>query len=446
MMKDSGIEWIGEIPESWGVTKLKNLLLLNDGGVWGDEPQDNAADKVVLRSTEQTIDGEWSIINPAKRDLSGINYSKCRILPNDLLMTKSSGSSLHIGKTTLAGDYFNNNECYYSNFMQRLRVRGERCAPKYLWYILNSPFVREQFVFMQNSTSGLSNINAENISNIQLPKAPLAEQKKIADFLDGKCAEIDELVQTEEKMIEELKAYKQSVITEAVTKGLDPSAPMKDSGIEWIGKIPECWEIMTLKSLFDFGKGLPITKEDLRVSGEKVISYGQIHAKFNISTRIVNDMYRFVDSVYVDSHSNSIVKVGDFIFADTSEDLSGVGDFVYINDNDVIFAGYHSIILKSRMTASNKYLAYLFLSDCWRSQLRSRVSGIKVFSISKNILSRVTVLFPSASEQQKIADYLDDKCAKIDEMIAIRNEQIDQLKDYKKSLIYEYVTGKKEVV
>ena len=274
----------------------------------------------------------------------------------------------------------------------------------------------------------------------------LAEQKKIADFLDGKCAEIDELVQTEEKMIEELKAYKQSVITEAVTKGLDPSAPMKDSGIEWIGKIPECWEIMTLKSLFDFGKGLPITKEDLRVSGEKVISYGQIHAKFNISTRIVNDMYRFVDSVYVDSHSNSIVKVGDFIFADTSEDLSGVGDFVYINDNDVIFAGYHSIILKSRMTASNKYLAYLFLSDCWRSQLRSRVSGIKVFSISKNILSRVTVLFPSASEQQKIADYLDDKCAKIDEMIAIRNEQIDQLKDYKKSLIYEYVTGKEEVV
>ena len=275
---------------------------------------------------------------------------------------------------------------------------------------------------------------------------PLAEQKKIADFLDGKCAEIDELVQTEEKMIEELKAYKQSVITEAVTKGLDPSAPMKDSGIEWIGKIPECWEIMTLKSLFDFGKGLPITKEDLRVSGEKVISYGQIHAKFNISTRIVDDMYRFVDSVYVDSHSNSIVKVGDFIFADTSEDLSGVGDFVYINDNDVIFAGYHSIILKSRMTTSNKYLAYLFLSDCWRSQLRSRVFGIKVFSISKNILSRVTVLFPSDSEQQKIADYLDDKCAKIDEMIAIRNEQIYQLKDYKKSLIYEYVTGKKEVV
>ena len=98
------------------------------------------------------------------------------------------------------------------------------------------------------------------------------------------------------------------------------------------------------------------------------------------------------------------------------------------------------------MTTSNKYLAYLFLSDCWRSQLRSRVSGIKVFSISKNILSRVTVLFPNALEQHKIADYLDEKCAKIDEIIALRTEQINQLKDYKKSLIYEYVTGKKEVV
>lgn len=426
MMKESGIEWIGEIPEKWGIESIGRHF-------------ENRNEKV------------------SDYDYAPLSVTKSGVVPQ---LDEVAKSNAHEGrKLVRRGDFVINSRsdrkqsCGLSSYDGSVSLINLVLVPHgeidslYSSYLFNNyGFAEEFYRWGTGIVADLWSTKWDLMRRINVPVPPIAEQKKIADFLDGKCAEIDELVQTEEKMIEELKAYKQSVITEAVTKGLDPSAPMKDSGIEWIGKIPECWEIMTLKSLFDFGKGLPITKEDLRVSGEKVISYGQIHAKFNISTRIVNDMYRFVDSVYVDSHSNSIVKVGDFIFADTSEDLSGVGDFVYINDNDVIFAGYHSIILKSRMTTSNKYLAYLFLSDCWRSQLRSRVSGIKVFSISKNILSRVTVLFPSASEQQKIADYLDDKCAKIDEMIAIRNEQIDQLKEYKKSLIYEYVTGKKEVV
>ena len=425
-LRDSGIKWIGEIPENWRIESIGRHF-------------ENRNEKV------------------SDYDYAPLSVTKSGVVPQLDEVAKSNAHEDR--KLVRRGDFVINSRsdrkqsCGLSSYDGSVSLINLVLVPHgeidslYSSYLFNNyGFAEEFYRWGTGIVADLWSTKWDLMRRINVPVPPIAEQKKIADFLDGKCAEIDELVQTEEKMIEELKAYKQSVITEAVTKGLDPSAPMKDSGIEWIGKIPECWEIMTLKSLFDFGKGLPITKEDLRVSGEKVISYGQIHAKFNISTRIVNDMYRFVDSVYVDSHSNSIVKVGDFIFADTSEDLSGVGDFVYINDNDVIFAGYHSIILKSRMTTSNKYLAYLFLSDCWRSQLRSRVSGIKVFSISKNILSRVTVLFPSASEQQKIADYLDDKCAKIDEMIAIRNEQIDQLKEYKKSLIYEYVTGKKEVV
>lgn len=425
-LRDSGIKWIGEIPENWRIESIGRHF-------------ENRNEKV------------------SDYDYAPLSVTKSGVVPQLDEVAKSNAHEDR--KLVRRGDFVINSRsdrkqsCGLSSYDGSVSLINLVLVPHgeidslYSSYLFNNyGFAEEFYRWGTGIVADLWSTKWDLMRRINVPVPPIAEQKKIADFLDGKCAEIDELVQTEEKMIEELKAYKQSVITEAVTKGLDPSAPMKDSGIEWIGKIPECWEIMTLKSLFDFGKGLPITKEDLRVSGEKVISYGQIHAKFNISTRIVDDMYRFVDSVYVDSHSNSIVKVGDFIFADTSEDLSGVGDFVYINDNDVIFAGYHSIILKSRMTTSNKYLAYLFLSDCWRSQLRSRVSGIKVFSISKNILSRVTVLFPSDSEQQKIADYLDDKCAKIDEMIAIRNEQIYQLKDYKKSLIYEYVTGKKEVV
>ena len=425
-MKDSGIEWIGEIPKNWRIESIGRHFK-------------NRNEKV------------------SDYDYAPLSVTKSGVVPQLDEVAKSNAHEDR--KLVRCGDFVINSRsdrkqsCGLSSYDGSVSLINMVLVPhgdidsSYSSYLFNNyGFAEEFYRWGTGIVADLWSTKWDLMRRINVPVPPIAEQKKIADFLDGKCVEIDELVQTEEKMIEELKAYKQSVITEAVTKGLDPTAPMKDSGIEWIGKIPESWEIMTLKSLFDFGKGLPITKEDLRVIGEKVISYGQIHAKFNISTRIVDDMYRFVDSVYVDSHSNSIVKVGDFIFADTSEDLSGVGDFVYINDDEVIFAGYHSIILKSRMTTSNKYLAYLFLSDCWRSQLRSRVSGIKVFSISKNILSRVTVLFPSALEQHKIADYLDEKCAKIDEIIALRTEQINQLKDYKKSLIYEYVTGKKEVV
>lgn len=123
-MKDSGISWVGEIPKEWLCIKAKNIIKSNDGGVWGNEPTSTENDKIVLRSTEQTIDGKWIIEEPAKRDLSKIPYKNCLIKPNDLLITKSSGSSLHIGKTTLADDYFTTNECYYSNFLQRIRLQN----------------------------------------------------------------------------------------------------------------------------------------------------------------------------------------------------------------------------------------------------------------------------------------------------------------------------------
>ena len=166
-MKDSGIAWIGEIPQDWIVAKSKYVILSNDGGVWGNDPTDSEWDKVVLRSTEQTIDGKWSIIDPAKRDLSAVSYKSCLIRPDDLLMTKSSGSTLHIGKTTLADSYFLENECYYSNFLQRLRMR-KTFLSKFAWYIFNSVFVREQFIFLQNATLGLGNINANDIGNVYI--------------------------------------------------------------------------------------------------------------------------------------------------------------------------------------------------------------------------------------------------------------------------------------
>ena len=289
-------------------------------------------------------------------------------------------------------------------------------------------------------------ITSEMFKAIKTPIPPMTIQKKIADFLDKKSAEIDKLIEIENQQIEKLKEYKQAVITEAVTKGLDKSAPMKDSGVDWIGEIPEGWKVLPLKCLFETGKGLSITKADLVEEGIKVISYGQIHAKYNNPVSIDDRLFRFVPEIFLKTNPECLVKESDFIFADTSEDVAGSGDFIYIDKEDQIFAGYHSLVLKSKNSANYKYLAYLFMSQYWKRQIQCKVSGVKLFSISRSILLSTSVIIPSTNEQKEIVGYLDNICNSIDNVSSIKQKKIDELNDYKKSLIYEYVTGKKEVV
>jgi len=156
-------------------------------------------------------------------------------------------------------------------------------------------------------------------------------------------------------------------------------------------------------------------------------------------------MLRFVDFSYLSFYPQCEVFKYDFIFADTSEDYEGCGNCVYKRDDGILFAGYHSIILHSKLNQDNRYFAYLFKTDCWRKQLREVASGVKLFSISQKSLINSSVIVPSFEEQQEIADYLDEKCTVIDELIKDKKEQLEVLEQYKKSLIYEYVTGKKTV-
>lgn len=217
-----------------------------------------------------------------------------------------------------------------------------------------------------------------------------------------------------------------------------PENEMKDSGIEWIKHIPRDWNIVPLKRYFQFGKGLPITKADLKETGEKVISYGQIHAKFNTGVLVDDRLIRFVSSDYKLTNASSLCSKGDIILADTSEDKEGCGNAVYIDCDEKIFAGYHTIILKS--DRNNKYLAYLFQSDSWREQIQKRVNGVKLFSITKKILNQCTIILPSLSEQQAIADYLDEVCSQIDEIIVEAKASIEEYKELKQAVIFEAVT------
>lgn len=218
---------------------------------------------------------------------------------------------------------------------------------------------------------------------------------------------------------------------------------MKTSELEWLVEIPVDWDVQRIRYLFSFEKGLNITKENLVEEGLDVISYGQIHSKQNTGTGINDSLVRYVSEDYLRTGKQSLVQLNDFIFADTSEDLNGVGNCVFVDIEKTMFAGYHSIIARSKGDVNffSKYLAYQFLTDCWRSQLRSKTTGIKVYSITQKILRESYIILPPIKEQLAITSFLDKQCGEIDSIIRSMEQQVDLLKQYKKTLITQIVTN-----
>ncbi|HHF4804651.1 TPA: restriction endonuclease subunit S [Haemophilus influenzae] len=312
---------------------------------------------------------------------------------------------------------------------------------KYFSYLLH----RYDVAYMKLLGSGVrQTINYGHISDSILVIPPLSEQQKIAQFLDDKTAKIDRAVDLAEKQIALLKEHKQILIQNAVTRGLNPDVPLKDSGVEWIGQVPEHWDIKRFRNLFDFGKGLSITKENLQDEGIPCVNYGEVHSRYGFEVIPKRDALKCVDSKYL-VFNNSMLNKGDFVFADTSEDIEGSGNFTYLNSSTRIFAGYHTVITRLKITAIHRYIAYYFDSLSFRNQIRNKVKGVKVFSITQSILKGTFVLLPNLKEQQQIADYLDTQTAKIDQAIALKTAHIEKLKEYKSVLINDVVTGKVRV-
>lgn len=270
-------------------------------------------------------------------------------------------------------------------------------------------------------------------------------QKEIVAYLDEKAAAIDARVAVLEKKLAAYRRLKASVINQAVTRGLDPKAEMKDSGVDWIGKIPAGWEARNLTQCCDFFKGLAITKADLTESGTPVISYGQIHSKLNIGTHLRPELLRHVPEAIAAADPGSRLKVGDIVFADTSEDVEGCGNCVLIDAEFPVYAGYHAIVARPDESGRSRYLSYLFNAPRWRAQIRAKVAGIKVFSITQRIFKGVSLLLPSVADANAIADYLDAECAKIDKMAELVTREIELYGKLKRSLINEVVTGKRKV-
>lgn len=214
----------------------------------------------------------------------------------------------------------------------------------------------------------------------------------------------------------------------------------KDSGVKWIGEIPSHWGIESFGRHFSYGKGLPITKADLKEDGVAVISYGQIHAKINTGTTLSEALTRRVDPAFLETNPQCLLKKNDFIFADTSEDIKGCGNCCFNDYDSFIFAGYHTVVARPNNLQYPKYYAYLMQSNAWKLQIQTLVNGVKVYSINKGILKKSFLLIPTITEQQLIVAYLDDKVSKIDNYIVTAEKKIAALDELKQVTISDAVT------
>lgn len=283
-------------------------------------------------------------------------------------------------------------------------------------------------------------IGFKEIRQLQIPVPPLPEQAAIVAYLDAKTAKFDRLIKLKEREIELLQEKKQVVISTVVTRGLDPNVKLVDSGVAWLGKIPQGWKVVPFKTLFRFGKGLMITKDDLTETGESVISYGQIHSKTNSGVHLDSSLLRHVPAAL--TVENSRLNRGDIVFADTSEDIPGCGNCVLIDTDEKVYAGYHTLIARAAEKECSPYLAALFQSVPWRCQIWEKVNGVKVFSVTQKVFSGVTVFIPPPEEQRKIVAHLDAELMKIDRAVGAMRRQIELLREYRTRLISDAVTGR----
>lgn len=214
----------------------------------------------------------------------------------------------------------------------------------------------------------------------------------------------------------------------------------RESGIEWLGNIPDHWELKKFRFLFSFGRGLGITKENLLDEGIPCINYGEIHSKYGFEVIPEKHPLKCVTPDYLETGTSSLLSVGDFVFADTSEDIEGSGNFSHLNSDTPTFAGYHTVIARSISNDVPRYMAYLFDSLPYRFQIRKMVSGVKVFSITQAILKNCYLWLPQKTEQIQIAQFLDHKTQQIDQLIAKKQTLIDKLNEQRIALITHAVT------
>ena len=418
-MKDSGVEWIGAIPADWSISRIKYVAefdpVCNKSAINGSS--------LITYTPMDCIKHGWFINNSAP--LESLSTSLTTYQEGDIVMAKVT-PCFENGNIAIMEGLHNG---FGMGSSELFVFRPKSIDTKFFFYWLqNNAFVQKAKATM-TGTGGLKRVSPVFTRNCPIHIPPYKDQNRIALYLDGKLAQVNILIANVQAQIEKLKAYKQSLITEVVTKGLDPTVPMKDSGIEWIGEIPVHWDVLKTGRLFKennrkpFGNDTPlslsqvdglIATDDMKESSLKTATYDN-WKRVEIGDLVLN---RFKAHLGV-------------LFAAT---LTGIVSF-------------HYGVYNARCAIVPKYYEYLYHSDQYRAILGSASNGmvIGLQNLSNLNFYSTYSLYPTCEDQEKIVAYLDEKCSQIAQLIAIKQAKIEKLEQYKRSLIYEYVTGKKEV-
>lgn len=434
-MKDSGIEWIGEIPEEWDCKKLKYVIA--NPLMYGANETGNDFDEQYPRYIRITdINENNSLKEEGKLSLLPEVAKPYLLEDGDMLFARSGAT---VGKTFLYRKEYG--KAAFAGYLIKAHFNRGMVLPKYVYYsTLGSGYDNWKNTVFTQAT--IQNIGADKYSVYQIPIPSILEQQAIFDFLDKKVGQVDDILADLNKQVEILNQYKKSLITETVTKGLNPNAEMKDSGIDWIGEIPKEWEIKPLKYLTSLiidgthntptyvDEGIPF----LRVTD--ITSTNGIDRPIDLNTvaRISQEEHNFLIKRCNPQKGDILVSKNGTI---------GVPKVIDWEWNFSIFVSLCLIKVKNELL--NKFLFYYFKSELVNTEIAFGGKTNTITNLHLEKIANFRIPVPPIQEQEAIVDYLDKKCTQIDDLITDKQKQIEKMENYKKSLIYEYVTGKKRV-
>lgn len=415
-MKDSGIEWIGEIPQDWEIGKISALY---------DERKQkvNDRDYPPLSVTMQGILPQLS--SAAKTDAHDDRKLLCK---GDFAINSRSDRRGSCGISKYEGSI--------SLINIVLKPRKSIEPNYYNWLFHSTMFSDEFYKWGHGIVDDLWTTNWQDMKHISIPTPSILEQQKISAFLDRKCTEIDSVISKTKATIEEYKKLKQSVITQAVTKGIIPNRPMKDSGIEWIGEIPQEWEVIKMKYLGKCRNGLTYSPDNLTDENNGTLVLR--------SSNIKDGKLVFTDNVYVNMNIRKelLVQSGDILICSRNGSRKLIGKNAIIPSNLKASFGAFMMIFQCK---TPEYVKFILDSEIFSYYLGTFLTATINQLTTENFNNMQIVYCRNENEQQEIVNYLDEKCSEIDKLIAKKEQLLTEMENYKKAVIYEYVTGKKEV-
>ena len=426
------------MPKNWKVTKIKHTLSNLIGGVWGTEPQGNENDIYCIRVADfDYVQLTLSTYNLTLRNISPKERSKRVLRNNDLLIEKSGGGEKTPVGRTIMFDGGIPRLSVSSNFISKVSVKSDSCFPKYLLYCLNSMYQLGLTRKHIKQSTGLQNLDIDSYFQEKIPFSSLVQQAQIANFLDLKTQQIDELIRVKERKIELLGEYRASLIHQAVTKGLDPNVGMKPSGVEWIGKIPRRWKAKKLGYVSTIFKGgTPKRNVDRYFQGE--LPWARpVDITALKGAMYIDDTKIHISEEALGNSGARRIPVGTVLLTSRAT----IGETAITTVPMATNQGFANFVCNEEL--SNVYLAYYLRAI--KDVLISLGSGSTFLEVTKRTLLGVGIPLPPLAEQTQIANFLDHKTKQIDELRSTEVQTIKLLKEYRQSLISAVVTGKIDV-